>query len=109
MLSGKEELECKVWVDMMRWKHVSEFKYFGCILDESDTDESVLYKGNEWARIYGAIMSLVDARGLYLLCARVLHESLVFPVLMYCAKKMIWRKERYRIKAKRLGGYQEEV
>ena len=37
VLNGEEELECEVYVDGIRLEHVSEFKYFGYILDESDT------------------------------------------------------------------------
>ena len=38
MLSGEEGLECEVCMDRIRLEHVSEFKYFGCVLDESGTD-----------------------------------------------------------------------
>ena len=34
-------------------------------------------------RVAGAIRSLVNDRGLQLECARVLHETLLMPVLMY--------------------------
>ena len=34
-------------------------------------------------RVTGAIRSLVNARDLLLECARVLHETLLVPVLMY--------------------------
>ena len=34
-------------------------------------------------RVAGSIRSLVNARGLQLECARVLHEPLLVPVLMY--------------------------
>ena len=34
-------------------------------------------------RVAGAIRSLVNARDLLLECARVLHETLLVPVLMY--------------------------
>ena len=40
MLSGEEGLECEVCMDGMQLEHVSEFKYLGCVLDESDTDET---------------------------------------------------------------------
>ena len=50
----------------------------------------------------------------YLVNARVLHESLLVPVLTYGSEKMIWReKERSRIRAvqvdnlKRFTGYRE--
>ena len=34
-------------------------------------------------RVAGACRSLVNARGLQFGCARVLHETLLLPVLMY--------------------------
>ena len=40
VLGGEEGLECEVWVDGMRVEHVSEFKYLGCVLDESSADEA---------------------------------------------------------------------
>ena len=40
MLGGEEGLDCEVWVDEIRLEHVSEFKYLGCVLDESGTDEA---------------------------------------------------------------------
>ena len=30
-----KRLECEVYVDGIRLEHVSEFKYLGCVLDES--------------------------------------------------------------------------
>ena len=51
-------------------------------------------------RVAGAIRSLVNARSLQLECARVLHESLLVPVLVYGSETMIWReKETSRIRA----------
>ena len=47
----------------------------------------------------GAIKSLVNARGPYLECARVLHEILLVPVLLYGSETMIRReKGRSRIR-----------
>ena len=37
---GRGGLECEVYVDGIRLEHISEFKYFGCVLDESGTDEA---------------------------------------------------------------------
>ena len=46
-------------------------------------------------RVAGTIRSLVNARGLQLDCARVLHEALLVPVLLNGSETMIWReKER---------------
>ena len=38
--NGEKELECEVSVDWKRLEDVSEFKYLGCIVDESGTDEA---------------------------------------------------------------------
>ena len=49
-------------------------------------------------RVAGAIRSLVNARSLQFECARVLHDSLLVPVLTYGCETMIRReKERSRI------------
>ena len=51
-------------------------------------------------RVAGAIMPLVNAKDLQIECARVLHERLLVPVLMYGSKTMLWKeKERSRIRA----------
>ena len=39
VLNGEEGLEYKVRVDGMRLGYVLEFKYLGCVLQESSTDE----------------------------------------------------------------------
>ena len=38
VLNGEEGLECEVHIDRIRLEHVSEFKYLGCVLNESGTD-----------------------------------------------------------------------
>ena len=44
-----------------------------------------------------AIRSLVNAKDLELECARVLHKTLLVPVLMYGGETMLWKeKERSR-------------
>ena len=45
VLNGEEELECEVHVDGIRLQHVSEFKYFGCVLNESDTMGQIVVGG----------------------------------------------------------------
>ena len=65
--------------------------------------------GIEWAkcnrkvvsgrRMPGAIMSLVNARDLQLESARVLHKTVLVPVLMYDSETMLWKKERSSITA----------
>ena len=40
VLNAEEGLECEVHVDGIRLRHVSKFKYLGCVLDESSTDRA---------------------------------------------------------------------
>ena len=78
----------------IRLEHVSEFKYLGCILDESGTDEAECSKKVASGRkVASAISSLVNARSLQLECARVLHGSLLVPVLTYGSETIIWREK----------------
>ena len=59
-------------------------------MDESGTDEAVCSrKVVSGRRVVGAIRTLVNARSLQLECARVLHESLLVPVLTYGSETMI--------------------
>ena len=98
---GEEEgLECEVYVDEIRLEHVSEFKYLGCVLDESGTFEpECCRKVERGRREPGAIRSLNNARNLQLQCARVLHWPLLVPVVTY-GSETIWKeKERSRIRA----------
>ena len=48
-----------------------------------------------------------NARGLQLECDRVLHETLLVPVLIHGSETMIWKeKERSRIRGvQRFAGY----
>ena len=72
-------------------------KYLGC---ESGTDEAECSrKMASGRRVAGGIRSLVNARSLQLECARVLHESLLMPVLTYGSEIMIRKKEMSRIRA----------
>ena len=41
VLNREEGLECEAYVDWIRLKHVSEFKYLRCVLQESSTDGAV--------------------------------------------------------------------
>ena len=64
--------------------------------DEAECSEKVA----SGRRDAGAVRSLVNARNLQLECAKVLHESLLVPVLTYGSEIMMWReKERSRIRA----------
>ena len=69
VLNGEEGLECDVHLDGIRLEHVSKFKYFVCVLEDLGTD--------------GAECNRKVARDLQLYCTRVLHETLLVPVLMY--------------------------
>ena len=40
LLDVEEGLECEICADRIRLEHVSEFKYLGCVLEESDTNEA---------------------------------------------------------------------
>ena len=78
VLGGEEGLECEVCIDGIRLERVSECKYLGCVLDESDTDEAECSrKVASGRKVPCANRSLLNARSLQLECARVLHESLM--------------------------------
>ena len=100
VLNGEEGLECEVCVDGIRLDHVSEFKYLGCVLDESGTDKGECSrKVASGRKIAGAVRSLANCRSFELVCARVLHNSLLVPVLAYDTETLIWKeKERSRIR-----------
>ena len=52
---GEEGLEYEVFVDGIHLEHLSEFKYLGCILDESGTDVEEYSKNAASGRIVGLI------------------------------------------------------
>ena len=63
-LNGEEGLECEVHIDGIHLKHVLDFKYLRCVLEESDKN------GAEFSsKVAGAIRSLVNARDFELECA----------------------------------------
>ena len=80
----------EIYIDGIHFENVSEFKYLGCVLDKSGTDGTECNKkvANERS-VAGPIRSLVNARDLQLQCARVLHETLLVPVLMYGSETML--------------------
>ena len=86
----------------IRLEHVSEFKYFGCVLGKSCTDECSR-KVTSGSGVADAIKSLVDARSLHLECARVLHESLLVPIFTYVTERK--EKERFRIRAVKMNNF----
>ena len=75
-------------------EHFSEYKYLGYVLDESGTDGAECSrKVTNGRRVAGAIRSLVNARDLQLECARVLHDTLFVPVVMYGSETILWREK----------------
>ena len=65
-------MECRVFVDWTRLEHISEFKFLGCVFDESNTDGAEC--GREVASkrkvaATGTIRSLLNDRSLQLECA----------------------------------------
>ena len=115
VLGGEEELEYEVCIYRIHLEHVSEFKYLGCVLDESGKDEAEYsIEVLSGRRDAGVIRSLANAKTLQLEFARVLHESLLVPVLKYGSVIMICReKGRSVIKGctdgqlQKSSGYQE--
>ena len=57
-------------------------------MDKSGTDEAICHR----REVTGAIWSLVNSRDLQLECARVLHEALLMPALVYSSEKMRMNK-----------------
>ena len=87
-------------MNWMRLEHVLEFKYFRCVLDEPGTnDPECRRKVVNRRKVEGTIMSLVNASGLQVECARLLSETLFMPVLMYSNETMIQKESRSRISA----------
>ena len=71
----------------------------GYVSDEAGTDGGKCRrKVASGRRVASDIRSRVNARDLQLECARVLHETLLVPFLMYGSETTLW-KERSRIRA----------
>ena len=71
-----------------------------CVFDKSGTNAAECSrKVASGRRDAGAIRSLFNARSLQLECGWVLHKSLLVPVLTYDSETMIWKEERFRIRA----------
>ena len=82
VLGGEEGLEYEIHVDGVPLEQVSEFKYMGCVLDESGTnDAECCRKVAVGRKVAGAIRFLVNATVLQLEYARVLNEGLLVPAL----------------------------
>ena len=89
-MNGYEGLECETYVNRICLDHVSEFKYYGCVLNDSGTDGAECSRNvASGRRVAGAIRSLVNAGYLQLDCSIVLYETLLVPVLMYGSETML--------------------
>ena len=101
VLNGEEGLECEFHVDGIRLEYVSEFKYFGCVLNESGIDEAEYRRkvASEWM-VTGAIRSLVNARDLQLECATVesCMKHWLYLFLCMAVRQLMKEKERSRVK-----------
>ena len=75
-------MECEFYVDGIHLEHLSEFKYLGCVLDESGTNGAECSKKvASGRRVAGAIRSLANARDL--------HEALLISFLIYGSETML--------------------
>ena len=92
---GEEGLECEVHIDGVHLEHVSEFKYFGCVLEEAGTDGTESSRNvTSGRRVAGAMRFLVNTRDLQIECARVLHETLFVPIICMAVRQCCGRKRR---------------
>ena len=95
VLNEKEGLDCDIYVKGIRLEHVSEFKYLGFVLDELGTNVAECSrKVASERKVAGAIRSLINARDLQLEYARVLHETLLVPALIYGVRQCYGKRRR---------------
>ena len=95
VLDGEEGSVCEVLVDGARVKHVSEFKCLRCCFSESGTyGAGCCRRVANGGKVIGGTRSLVNARGLQLECARVLHEALLMLVLLYGSETIVGGRKR---------------
>ena len=76
-------------------------------MDESGTDGAECsMKVASRRSVPGATRSLFNRRDMQLACARVLHETLPMPDLMYGTKTMLWKeKEGSRVRAVQMDNF----
>ena len=90
--------QCQITLDGEQFEQVSEFKYLGYMMNDKGTDDAECgRKVSSGRKVAGAIKSLVNVKGLSIECTRVLHESMLLPVLMYGSEAMVWNS-KYRSK-----------
>lgn len=101
VFGGEDGSVCDIRIGGVRLEQVQSFKYLGSVLnvkgnDEADCENKVV----QGRKVSGAIRALVNAKGMSVECARVLHESMLVPTLVYGSEVMVWKeKERSRIRA----------
>ena len=65
VMNEEEGLEFEIHIDRIHLKQISEFKYLGCLLDDSHTDKAECStKLASEKSVADAIRSLVDSRDL---------------------------------------------
>ena len=83
MVLSEDSSLCKVMLDGEQLEQMSEFKYLGYMVDEKGTDDAECsMKVVNGRKMAGAIKSLVDAKGISLECARVLHDAITCIVVI---------------------------
>jgi hypothetical protein len=98
MVMNEERTRCQILLGDEQLEQVSEFKYLGYMLDEKGLDDVECgRKVSNGRKVSGAIKLMVNVKGLSLKCAKVLHESMLVPVLMYGSETMVWNP-KYRSK-----------
>ena len=101
VFGGEDGAICNIEMGGVCLEQVQNFKYLGSVLnekgnDEADCDNKVLH-GRKMA---GAIRSLVNVKGMSVECARILHESILVPTLVYGSETMVWKeRDRRRVGA----------
>src|SRR5678815_5002183 len=91
MVVSEDSPQCEVMLDGEQLEQVSEFKYLRYMLDKKGTDDAEFSrKVVNGRKVAGAIKSLVNVKGLSIECARVLHDGMLLPVLMYSSGTMVW-------------------
>ena len=94
VMNREEGLECEVHIDGIHLEHISEFKYLGCVLNESGTDGAECsWKVVSGRRVAGTIR-LVYARDLQPECARVCIKHCLYLFLCMAVRQCYGRRRR---------------
>ena len=73
VMNGEEGLECEVYVDGIRLEYVSEFKYLGCVLDETQVQMGQNVVGR-W-RVGGRLQVPLGPKLMLWICSLSVLES----------------------------------